>query len=387
MVDGWPTGEVVIHRYVGHGDGIIWCRPHLVVFDTAEFTALYQPEGTIVHRFDLVRSSPVDPRAVRMNVLRLMFPGRAHAVLLFFDAGTGVPPWYEQHFNWPHGDFKGWKIDIESPFKRTPIGFDTTDNVLDVIVRPDMSWSWKDEAGLARRVRQGVFTPSEAESFYAEGLRAIARVEQQLPPFSDPWPEWRPDPSWPLPHALDGWETLSGGDIDMNRNAPYRPIRGTGDRTRLQAVTVRLVKRRRPAVTYEADVLADDGNHIVIRAPWKGDPIDLGVVEFEEGDMFIEHYWRDRWYSVKRVHGADRALKGWYCDIARPATLEGTVLTSVDLDLDLWVSSDRRKIRRLDEEEFVDGGWWGEDPAAASAAVAGLDELERQARAGAFPFR
>jgi hypothetical protein len=221
----WKPGDIVVHRYVGHGNGITWCRPHIMVFDTPELIALFQPEGTVVKRFDIEGGSPVASQTVRMNVLRLMFPGRAYAILLYFDAGTGVPSWYEKHFNWPHSEFKGWKIDLESPFKRTPLGFDTTDNALDIIVRPDFSWYWKDEQILARFVRQGVYTSQEAESFYADGRRAIRAVKRREPPFSDPWSEWRPDSSWSIPHAPTDWEKLSGTNIDLNRNAPYRPLR------------------------------------------------------------------------------------------------------------------------------------------------------------------
>jgi hypothetical protein len=196
-----------------------------MVCDTPELVVLFQPEGTVIERFDFEDGSAITPLTVRMNILHLMFPGLSHAVLLYFDAGTGVPPWFEKHFSWPDGEFKGWKIDLESPFKRTPLGFDITDNMLDVIVRPDFSWYWKDEEGLARRVRQGLYTAQEAESFYADGRQAIQAVEKREPPFSDPWPEWRPDASWSIPHAPADWEKLPGVNIDLNRNAPYRSLR------------------------------------------------------------------------------------------------------------------------------------------------------------------
>ncbi len=108
---------------------------------------------------------------------------------------------------------------------------------------------------------------------------------------------------------------------------------------------------------------------------------DFGFVRFEPGDVFTEHYWRDRWFAVKEVRGGDGVLKGWYCDIARPAVLAGGVLTVEDLDLDLWVSADGASVLRLDEDEFADSGLAGRDPAAAGAAVAALDELDRLARA------
>ncbi|MET9085367.1 DUF402 domain-containing protein [Streptomyces sp. NPDC004237] len=150
-------------------------------------------------------------------------------------------------------------------------------------------------------------------------------------------------------------------------------------------VDVVLVKAGRTKIRYPAELLHDDGTRIAVRAPWAGDVTrDFGFVRFEQGDAFTEFYWRDRWYAVKEVRTADGTLKGWYCDITRPATLTGTELVVEDLDLDLWRSADGTDVRRLDEDEFAESGLAERDPAAAAAAVAALDALESLARAGGF---
>lgn len=146
-----------------------------------------------------------------------------------------------------------------------------------------------------------------------------------------------------------------------------------------------LVKAGRTKIRYTAELLFDDGTRLAVRAPWAGDGVrDFGFVRFEPGDVFTEYYWRDRWYAVKEVRGGTGELKGWYCDITRPATLAGAELVVEDLDLDLWISADGTDVRRLDEDEFEESGLAGSDPAAATAAVAALDELERLAREGGF---
>ncbi|MGW3310433.1 DUF402 domain-containing protein [Streptomyces sp. NPDC001073] len=146
-----------------------------------------------------------------------------------------------------------------------------------------------------------------------------------------------------------------------------------------------LVKAGRTKIRYVAELLSDDGTRLAVRAPWAGDGVrDFGFVRFERGDVFTEYYWRDRWYAVKEVRDSAGRLKGWYCDITRPAALSGTELVVEDLDLDLWVSADGSDVRRLDEDEFEESGLAGSDPAAAAAAVAALDELEGLARAGGF---
>ncbi|MFE5398221.1 DUF402 domain-containing protein [Streptomyces sp. NPDC056568] len=150
-------------------------------------------------------------------------------------------------------------------------------------------------------------------------------------------------------------------------------------------VDVVLVKAGRTKIRYASLLLHDDGTRLTVRAPWAGAGVrDFGFVRFEAGDVFTEYYWRDRWYAVKEVRTGSGVLKGWYCDITRPAVLTGTELVVEDLDLDLWRSADGTDVRRLDEDEFAGSGLAERDPEAAAAAVAALDELERLARGEGF---
>ncbi|GHF40802.1 hypothetical protein GCM10010218_22770 [Streptomyces mashuensis] len=149
-------------------------------------------------------------------------------------------------------------------------------------------------------------------------------------------------------------------------------------------VTVVLTKAGKVKVRYPATVVSDDGTHLVVEAAWAGDGVrDFGFVRFEGGDVFTEHYWRDRWYAVKAVRGGDGVLKGWYCDVTRPADVQGREVVVEDLDLDLWVSADRGTVLRLDEDEFAASGLEERDPWAAAAARRALDELELGAWADA----
>ncbi|MFE7749975.1 DUF402 domain-containing protein [Streptomyces sp. NPDC057428] len=149
------------------------------------------------------------------------------------------------------------------------------------------------------------------------------------------------------------------------------------------ALTVALVKAGRTKIRYPAVRVRDDGCRITVRAPWAAPGVrDFGFVRFEPGNVLTEHYWRDRWYAVKEVRTGGGELKGWYCDITKPAVLRGAELVVEDLDLDLWVSADGSTVLRLDEDEFEESGIAGRDPQAAGAAVRALDELEHLARTG-----
>ncbi|MEV4417290.1 DUF402 domain-containing protein [Catellatospora sp. NPDC049609] len=145
-------------------------------------------------------------------------------------------------------------------------------------------------------------------------------------------------------------------------------------------IEVRLLKVDREKLRYAADVVSDVDGHLVVRAPWAGTVArDFGFVRFEHGDVFTEHYWRDRWYSVKEVRDASGAMKGWYCDVARPPVRHAGVVEVEDLDLDLWVPAGGGAALRLDEDEFLDSGLTERDPAAAARAWEALAELERLA--------
>ncbi|MFC6985873.1 DUF402 domain-containing protein [Streptomyces cirratus] len=146
-------------------------------------------------------------------------------------------------------------------------------------------------------------------------------------------------------------------------------------------LTVALVKAGRTKIRYPAELLADTGDRLSVRAPWAAEGVrDFGFVRFEPGDVFTEHFWRSRWYAVKEVRTGDGRLKGWYCDVTRPAVVRDGEVVVEDLDLDLWVSGDGASVLRLDEDEFAASGLAERDPEAATQAVRALDALEAQAR-------
>ncbi|GGY48039.1 DUF402 domain-containing protein [Streptomyces omiyaensis] len=150
-----------------------------------------------------------------------------------------------------------------------------------------------------------------------------------------------------------------------------------------RSVEVELWKAGRLKIRYPAEVVTETETRLSVRAPWAAEGVrDFGFVRFEPGDVFVEHYWSDRWFTVKEVWSAEGALKGWYCDITRPAEFGAAGVTVEDLDLDLWVSADGSEVLRLDEDEFAASGLAVSDPEAAERAVGALDELERLGRRG-----
>jgi hypothetical protein len=155
----------------------------------------------------------------------------------------------------------------------------------------------------------------------------------------------------------------------------------------MQTIKVHLVKpRKQKTVIYEGVILVQEPGHLLVQARWERAAMDLGYVVFAPGDHFFEHYYTERWYNIFEVRSAAGDLKGWYCNITRPAIFGDEVLTSEDLELDLFVAPDRRHLLRLDLEEFEALALQVTEPEAYKAALQALHELEELARTGMSPF-
>ncbi len=124
---------------------------------------------------------------------------------------------------------------------------------------------------------------------------------------------------------------------------------------------------------------------MVIDALFNAPPRDLGYMKLENTDLFHEYYYSDRWFNIFQVFGADGTLKGWYCNICKPARFLGDQIDFVDMVLDVFVYPDGRPLV-LDEDEFEEKRrsiYSAEDAQKAREAV---DQLLEMAQRGVHPF-
>ncbi len=197
----WKPGDAVTLREIWRGR--IWTARAVTVVEDADDRLMFHvppgirwkcPVASGGHGWMRVpeeRWTLGDRVWERKHVLSFAWPDVSHAVLAYWDD------------EW---SFLGWYINLQTPLSRTAIGFDFMDHMLDIEVQPDGSWRLKDEEELEEWVRRGGITELDAHTIRQEAQRAIVRLETGLPPFDEPWQDWRPDPSWRVPELSPGWD-------------------------------------------------------------------------------------------------------------------------------------------------------------------------------------
>src|SRR5207248_6044219 len=106
----------------------------------------------------------------------------------------------------PDRSFVCWYVNLQEAFRRTTIGYDTQDLELDIVVKSDGSWAFKDRELLDGHVARGRYTLEQIHSVIALGDDLARELDCGRRWWNDRWAEWIPDPDWrgaPLP---DGWE-------------------------------------------------------------------------------------------------------------------------------------------------------------------------------------
>jgi predicted RNA-binding protein associated with RNAse of E/G family len=80
------------------------------------------------------------------------------------------------------------------------------DLTLDIIVRPDRSWYWKDEDELQLAVSKGACSEDYAKQIRAAGEEVVHLIESAESPFNDEWSSWVPPPNAKIVDTPDGWQ-------------------------------------------------------------------------------------------------------------------------------------------------------------------------------------
>jgi len=151
----------------------------------------------------------------------------------------------------------------------------------------------------------------------------------------------------------------------------------------MELVTIRKLDHTGRQVTaYPGRVLRRSGDTIVLRTAWERASLDLGFVVLKAGDRWTEYFYADQWYNIFEICASDGRLKGWYCNVTRPARIGTGEVVAEDLALDLWVAPGG-KTQVLDEDEFAALPL---TPAERQAARKALVELQTMVARKTAPF-
>jgi len=192
---GWQPGEVVVHREIWRGTP--WCAsPVVVVEDAPCLLVTYIPEEA-PFAFPPSADGRPHPWAGRggwtgHGVLVLRRPDEAYSVWHFWDG--------------PERRFAGWYLNLEEPFRRTSIGYDTQDLELDVWIPVDEPWRFKDEEKLDERARDGRYTEAQVAATRSLGATIGALLDRGERWWDERWTSFEPHPTWRAPSFPDGWE-------------------------------------------------------------------------------------------------------------------------------------------------------------------------------------
>ncbi len=126
---------------------------------------------------------------------------------------------------------------------------------------------------------------------------------------------------------------------------------------------------------YSGKVLQRESNAVILEAFFNRPDMPFMNVVLKENDRFVETFYADHWYNIFEIHDRDDdKIKGWYCNVGRPAVIADGAVSYVDLALDLWVASDGKQTV-LDEDEFDELSLNAKDREMARTALAELQEL------------
>jgi len=200
----WEPGRAIILREVWRNK-VYSIMPVIVAHDSSSWSELYLAPQTpclIPHtREGVMIRIPTDEWVFDSvewaggGVLYLVQPGSGY---------TAIAYWDDDHV------FDHWKINLEEPMRRTPLGFDYMDQLLDILVSADRStWRWKDEDEVRQAQARGIFTAEQVSELYQRGEHAVQSILGNEPPFNEDWENWMPDQAWRIPTDLpQGWERV-----------------------------------------------------------------------------------------------------------------------------------------------------------------------------------
>lgn len=208
----WKQGDNVLLRGV-YEKTPVYVQSLRVIKDTPEEIALFiwpgaecaVPVGWVSDRreWGMKRWSETMSGALRLEkfswginrFLILLEPEKFYSTIYIWDATSS--------------EFVCYYINFQVPFRRTPLGFDTLDLDLDLVIDPSFTWEWKDEEEYQQGIHAGGIRPEWVREVELAQPEVFERIEQQAYPLNGSWLNFQPDPNWSLPYLPKNWDEIN----------------------------------------------------------------------------------------------------------------------------------------------------------------------------------
>lgn len=204
----FAPGEVLVRRF-WRGGQLCFLNVLRVVADDERGLRLWLPLGSPYWRLvgsdgrtlhDTTIDALPNPRLKQLTWLGSEF-------MIWMPADRPYSVWWR----WADGGFAGWYVNLEEPYVRWAdrgcAGVDTADHALDLEVRADHSWRWKDDEEFQAKTGHPLYwTDVEAHQIRGTGERLARMAEAAEFPFDGTWTGFRPDAAWTLPGRPPGWD-------------------------------------------------------------------------------------------------------------------------------------------------------------------------------------
>jgi protein associated with RNAse G/E len=128
------------------------------------------------------------------RLLLLMEAEKYHSTILFW--------------NQESNQFLCYYINFQLPFQRRDCSVDTLDLDLDLIIRPDFTYEWKDVDDYQKAIEHGVILPEWIQGIEEAKLDMFEKLEKRQYPFDGSWLDWKPDPAWQPPKLPQNWDKI-----------------------------------------------------------------------------------------------------------------------------------------------------------------------------------
>jgi protein associated with RNAse G/E len=103
---------------------------------------------------------------------------------------------------------------------------------------------------------------------------------------------------------------------------------------------------------YEGRLISRDNTSAIVEALFNRDDVPFQEIILKRNDRFVETFYTDKWFNIFEIYDRDDGkIKGWYCNVTKPAEITENEIVYSDLILDLWVNAEGKQVV-LDEDEL-----------------------------------